>query len=205
MLRLIWWVETIDRGCVLSSLGTRRRLQKGDCDPGAMACRMLFDGQRAFRGTAFLDMPSEAAFNGALEAHQQAFEAADGSKRPCNVRPVKQKQQLAQIAAKPAERAAKMQRLIDARVQEGCARTSTAATLVVRAADWAGASPLFPGDDTCSGDGVPETAPPGRPMQGHAGHGRRREGAAFLAAVVTEIYLCNVCSCQEILRRNGRG
>jgi hypothetical protein len=108
---------------VLSSLGTRRRLQKGDCDPGAMACRMLFDGQRAFRGTAFLDMPSEAAFNGALEAHQQAFEAADGSKRPCNVRPVKQKQQLAQIAAKPAERAAKMQRLIDARVQEGCART----------------------------------------------------------------------------------
>jgi hypothetical protein len=26
-----------------------------------------------------------------------------------------------------------------------------------------------------------------------------------LAAVLTEIYLCNVCSCQEILRRNGRG
>jgi hypothetical protein len=29
--------------------------------------------------------------------------------------------------------------------------------------------------------------------------------ASFLAAVFTEIYLCNVCSCQEILRRNGRG
>jgi lysine/ornithine N-monooxygenase len=27
--------------------------------------------------------------------------------------------------------------------------------------------------------------------------------ASFLAAVVTEIYLCNVCSCQERLRRNG--
>jgi hypothetical protein len=40
-------------------------------------------------------------------------------------------------------------------------------------------------------------------------HLLRRRGAAsvasFLAAVVTEIYLCNVCSCQEILRRNGRG
>eukprot|EP01047_Picozoa_sp_COSAG01_P038343 COSAG01_NODE_3107_length_6575_cov_3.080296_3_plen_180_part_00 len=30
-------------------------------------------------------------------------------------------------------------------------------------------------------------------------------GASFLTAVLTEIYLCNVCSCQEILRRNGRG
>jgi hypothetical protein len=29
--------------------------------------------------------------------------------------------------------------------------------------------------------------------------------ASSLAAVLTEIYLCNVCSCQEILRRNGRG
>jgi hypothetical protein len=26
-----------------------------------------------------------------------------------------------------------------------------------------------------------------------------------VAAVLTEIYLCNVCSCQETLRRNGRG
>jgi hypothetical protein len=36
-----------------------------------------------------------------------------------------------------------------------------------------------------------------------------REGAAavasFQAAVLTEIYLCDVCSCQEILRRHGRG
>jgi hypothetical protein len=29
--------------------------------------------------------------------------------------------------------------------------------------------------------------------------------ASVEAAVVTEIYLCDVCSCQEILRRNGRG
>jgi hypothetical protein len=29
--------------------------------------------------------------------------------------------------------------------------------------------------------------------------------ASFLAAVLAEIYLCNVCSCQEMLRRNGRG
>eukprot|EP01047_Picozoa_sp_COSAG01_P033534 COSAG01_NODE_2472_length_7625_cov_9.664895_4_plen_89_part_00 len=29
--------------------------------------------------------------------------------------------------------------------------------------------------------------------------------ASFWAAGLTEIYLCNVCSCQEISRRNGRG
>jgi hypothetical protein len=29
--------------------------------------------------------------------------------------------------------------------------------------------------------------------------------ASFLAAVLTEIYLCNVCACHEILRRSGRG
>eukprot|EP01047_Picozoa_sp_COSAG01_P013632 COSAG01_NODE_646_length_14556_cov_9.736806_15_plen_91_part_00 len=29
--------------------------------------------------------------------------------------------------------------------------------------------------------------------------------ASSQAAVLAEIYLCNVCSCQEILRRNGRG
>jgi hypothetical protein len=28
---------------------------------------------------------------------------------------------------------------------------------------------------------------------------------SFLAAVMTEIYLCGVCSCPEILRQNGRG
>eukprot|EP01047_Picozoa_sp_COSAG01_P043867 COSAG01_NODE_3922_length_5532_cov_16.368053_5_plen_268_part_00 len=28
--------------------------------------------------------------------------------------------------------------------------------------------------------------------------------ASFLAAVLTEIYLCDVCSCQEMLRRHGR-
>jgi hypothetical protein len=38
----------------------------------------------------------------------------------------------------------------------------------------------------------------------------QRAGAAaaassFLAAVLTEMYLCNVCSCHETLRRNGRG
>jgi hypothetical protein len=31
----------------------------------------------------------------------------------------------------------------------------------------------------------------------------RRPVASLLAAVFTEIYLCNVCSCQAILRRNG--
>jgi hypothetical protein len=31
------------------------------------------------------------------------------------------------------------------------------------------------------------------------------DGASFSKVVLTEIYLCNVCSCQEILRRNGRG
>jgi hypothetical protein len=29
--------------------------------------------------------------------------------------------------------------------------------------------------------------------------------ASLLAAVLTEIYLCNVCFCHEILRRNGHG
>jgi hypothetical protein len=29
--------------------------------------------------------------------------------------------------------------------------------------------------------------------------------ASFEAALLTEIYLCSVCYCQEILRRNGRG
>jgi hypothetical protein len=29
--------------------------------------------------------------------------------------------------------------------------------------------------------------------------------ASFLAAVLAGIYLCSVCSCQEILSRNGRG
>eukprot|EP01047_Picozoa_sp_COSAG01_P124838 COSAG01_NODE_53855_length_336_cov_0.831224_1_plen_90_part_10 len=38
---------------------------------------------------------------------------------------------------------------------------------------------------------------------------QRRPGAAAVAsslvAVLTEIYLCGIYSCQEILRRNGRG
>jgi hypothetical protein len=29
--------------------------------------------------------------------------------------------------------------------------------------------------------------------------------ASFLAAVLTGVYRCSVCSCQEVLRRNGRG
>jgi hypothetical protein len=33
----------------------------------------------------------------------------------------------------------------------------------------------------------------------------RRPLCAFGRPVLTEIYRCNVCSCQEILRRNGRG
>jgi hypothetical protein len=35
--------------------------------------------------------------------------------------------------------------------------------------------------------------------------GGAASAASFLAAVLTEIYPCNVFSCQEILRRNGRG
>ena len=33
----------------------------------------------------------------------------------------------------------------------------------------------------------------------------RRSLRPFLAAELTEMYTCDVCSCQEILRRNGRG
>jgi hypothetical protein len=29
--------------------------------------------------------------------------------------------------------------------------------------------------------------------------------ASLLAAILTEIYLCNVCSCHELLRRSGLG
>jgi hypothetical protein len=45
------------------------------------------------------------------------------------------------------------------------------------------------------------------PAAGGAGGGGRGAAAvaSFLAAVLTEIYLCGVCSCQEMLRRNGRG
>jgi hypothetical protein len=51
----------------------------------------------------------------------------------------------------------------------------------------------------------------GRDMHGNVGKPLKEAvlGAAsvvsFLAAVLAEIYLCNVCSCQEVLRRNGRG
>jgi hypothetical protein len=34
---------------------------------------------------------------------------------------------------------------------------------------------------------------------------RMASAASFLTAVFTEIYLCHACSCQNILRRNGRG
>jgi hypothetical protein len=48
-----------------------------------------------------------------------------------------------------------------------------------------------------------------RCSSGRRGRARTSSGAtsvaSFLAAVLTEIYLCNACSCQEILRRNGRG
>jgi hypothetical protein len=41
----------------------------------------------------------------------------------------------------------------------------------------------------------------------HTLHGHRGAAAvgSFWAAVLAEIYLCGICSCQEILRRNGRG
>jgi hypothetical protein len=44
---------------------------------------------------------------------------------------------------------------------------------------------------------------------GHATAANTPDGAAavasLLAAVLAEIYLCGICSCQEIVRRNGRG
>jgi hypothetical protein len=39
----------------------------------------------------------------------------------------------------------------------------------------------------------------------HQRHRGAASAASFLAAVLAEIYLCNVCSCQEVLRRNERG
>jgi hypothetical protein len=77
----------------------------------------------------------------------------------------------------------------------------------------------------------PPTRPPCRPLAGEArvwgearlhppsqrsrtprylGNSRsHRRGAAavasFWAAILAEMHLCNVCSCQEVLRRNGRG
>ena len=39
-------------------------------------------------------------------------------------------------------------------------------------------------------------------LRGYADELRRGAVASFVAAVLTEIYLCDVCSCQEILRRN---
>jgi ABC-type transport system involved in cytochrome bd biosynthesis fused ATPase/permease subunit len=51
---------------------------------------------------------------------------------------------------------------------------------------------------------LPEFAPPGTRI--HVVHQVRRPWRpSFLAAVLAEIQLCNVCSCQEILRCNGRG
>jgi DNA topoisomerase-2 len=38
-----------------------------------------------------------------------------------------------------------------------------------------------------------------------AEHSGAAAAASFVAAVLTEIYLCSVCSCQEMLSRNGRG
>jgi hypothetical protein len=71
----------------------------------------------------------------------------------------------------------------------------------------------------CGVDGGWVTWPPGDPGLRCVGtpceqgledeHAECKPGAASVASllttVCTEIYLCNVCSCQEILRRNGRG
>jgi hypothetical protein len=43
-----------------------------------------------------------------------------------------------------------------------------------------------------------------RSPRAHVGRGVASV-ASFLTAVFTDIYLCNVCSCQEILRHDGRG
>jgi hypothetical protein len=46
----------------------------------------------------------------------------------------------------------------------------------------------------------------GFPVAAQQGSGALAAVASFCAAVSTEIYLrCNIGSCQEILRRNGRG
>jgi hypothetical protein len=68
-------------------------------------------------------------------------------------------------------------------------------------------------DRVCAGhlhvDAVdPEAEAPRRHMprraQGGGGAGMAA-AASFLAAILTEIYLCNACSGPEIFRRNGRG
>eukprot|EP01047_Picozoa_sp_COSAG01_P055054 COSAG01_NODE_6087_length_3860_cov_2.910420_3_plen_229_part_00 len=45
----------------------------------------------------------------------------------------------------------------------------------------------------------------GPALGGGAAAGGAAAVASFLAAVLAAIYLCGICSCQEILRRNGRG
>jgi hypothetical protein len=42
-------------------------------------------------------------------------------------------------------------------------------------------------------------------LERHFGEDGAASVASFWVGGVTEIYLCNVCSCQERLRRNGRG
>jgi hypothetical protein len=69
------------------------------------------------------------------------------------------------------------------------------------------------GEPAAAGTGLGRIAARGGGGSTHAGGGGGGRavgsGAAsvafFLAAVLTEIYLCNVCSCHEILRRDGRG
>jgi hypothetical protein len=57
-----------------------------------------------------------------------------------------------------------------------------------------------------SGDGAAAAPPNVWSVTPLAGDGvGAAAGASFWAAVLTEIYLCNVCACHEILRRNGRG
>jgi hypothetical protein len=64
-----------------------------------------------------------------------------------------------------------------------------------------------PGPPSESDFGYDDYGPPPGPPAGDGDNYYSRWAAvpSFLAAVLTEIYLCNVCSCQEILRRNGRG
>ena len=54
-------------------------------------------------------------------------------------------------------------------------------------------------DEPKGGRGASATCQPTGPCGGEA------SVASFLAAAVTDIYLCNACSYQETLRRNGRG
>jgi hypothetical protein len=72
-------------------------------------------------------------------------------------------------------------------------------------------TPPFPRRRRCGqhikavGGGSPGTSQFTDQLAALVGRGGAAAAASILAAVLTEIYLCGVCSCHEMLRRNGRG